>query len=154
MTEKLLDASRCRVDSRLVTIKKFTAVCKRSFGWTSDQTEFVLMSCCTDLFVSSVPFCVQSDDTHECVAQGSKHWNRLSALLSHGKVSVDHFGHKAAHAYVLRPTARAGSLVAQSDISSQSTKVGSFDVPLANASLFTLERILSFQPCHRVGGHQ
>ena len=33
--EKLLDASRCRVDSRFVIIEKSTAVCKRSFGWTS-----------------------------------------------------------------------------------------------------------------------
>ena len=58
MIEKLLDASGCRVDSCLVTIEKSSAVCKRSFGRTSDQTEFVLMSCCTDLFVSSVSFCV------------------------------------------------------------------------------------------------
>ena len=49
-----------------------------------------------------------SDDTHECVAHGSKHCNWLSALLSYGQVSVDHFGHKAASAYALRATARVG----------------------------------------------
>ena len=31
--EKLLDACRCRVDSRLATNEKSIAVCKRSFGW-------------------------------------------------------------------------------------------------------------------------